>query len=573
MPLITITPQNRTVPAQAGASLMDVLLAHEIHIENACGGKGLCGKCRVRITNGDPGPVTESERRLLTPAELREGIRLACLVSVQEDLTVELFHREQKHEVLTTGYQPEFEFAPEVRKVPVVLRKLTLEDLESFEDQILRQTGAGSMTYEALTGVPLNPGSFTAVVYGDQVIRMEQGDTAGALYGAAVDIGTTTVVCSVIDLNTGGVIGTASEINAQKQFGLDVLTRITYEIEHPEVGREKLRDAIVSSINGMLRSVCEDHGIPQDQIYEIAVAANCTMLHMLLGADASTIGRAPFTPAFTGAQRIPAAETGLRGAPGAMLYLLPSVSAYIGADIVAGAAVCDLQHQKSNVMFIDIGTNGEIVLASGGRLLCCSCAAGPALEGMNISCGMRAAEGAIEDVRITKNGVELEVIGGTAPAGICGSGILAAVRELLREEIVRSGGAYVKAGRFDSKDYRSTMIVVDESGKRSFVLTRKPVPLTITQGDIRQVQLAKGAILSGFTALLQRAGIGMEDLDRVLIAGQFGAHLPAESLTGTGILPAEVGDRIEYVGNTSQTGAFMALMSGDIREKMEKLAR
>ncbi|MBP3898532.1 MAG: DUF4445 domain-containing protein, partial [Mogibacterium sp.] len=391
-------------------------------------------------------------------------------------------------------------------------------------------------------------------------------------FGVAIDIGTTTVVCSLVDMNTGEELGHASEINAQKHFGLDVLTRITYEIEHPEDGIIKLRKAIVGSINKMVGSICERFGVSTDEIYEITVGANCTMMHMLVGVDATPIGKAPFAPVFAKAKDMRAADIGLKAAPGARLYCLPSVSAYIGADIVAGAYVCDLKHRKGNTIFIDIGTNGEIVLAANGRLMSCSCAAGPALEGMNISSGMRAAEGAIEDIHIGEDGLDLKIIGDCEPAGICGSGILTVTKELLRTGIVRKTGAFVKADKFGPDDYRSKYILVDEEGKRSFRMTDGDDPLCITMGDVRQVQLAKGAILSGFMALMKKAGIGMEDLDSVLIAGQFGAHLPADSITGTGILPFEVEDKIEYVGNTSKTGAYMALMSSDVKREMEELA-
>ena len=313
---------------------------------------------------------------------------------------------------------------------------------------------------------------------------------------------------------TGKDLAHASMINAQKHFGLDVLTRITYELEHPEDGVEKLQKALVNSINEMIEDICCQSEVSKEWIYEIAVGANCTMMHMLLGVPATSLGRSPYAPVFVRGKDIKAKEIGLCAAEGARLYCLPSVSAYIGADIVAGAYVCQLQKESGNVLFIDIGTNGEIVLSSHGRLLCCSCAAGPALEGMNISSGMRAAEGAIEDVTITESGIEWKVIGNEKPIGICGSGILAVVK----------------------------------------------------------VQLAKGAILSGFLALLKKAGIQMEDLDKVMIAGQFGAHLPADSLVGTGIIPKEVQEKLVYVGNSSKTGAYMALMSAKVKREMEELA-
>ena len=536
---------------------------------------------------GDAGEAGETERGILKAEEIEQGVRLACLAYPASDITIELLQKEKKHDVLASGYMPDFSFEPDIVKAPVTIHKPTLADQTPFENQIIEQVGAEALVghdgatgylgfdYTALSESSMLPGEYTAVIHDGKVIALEPGDTAGSLYGVAIDIGTTTVVCSLVDMLTGEELGHASEINAQKFFGLDVLTRITYEIENPEDGREKLQKAIVGSINKMVKSICDRHGLTQDQIYEVTVGANCTMMHMLMGVDARPIGKAPFAPVFARAKDVKASDIGLKAAPGARLYCLPSVSAYIGADIVAGAYVCDLKHQKGNVMFIDIGTNGEIVLAADGKLMSCSCAAGPALEGMNISSGMRAAEGAIEDIHINEDGIDLKIIGDCEPAGICGSGILTVTKELLRTGIVRKTGAFVKADKFSEDDYRSKYIAVDEDGKRSFRMTEGgngADPLYITQGDVRQVQLAKGAILSGFMALMKKAGIGMADLDRVLIAGQFGAHLPAESITGTGILPFEVENRIEYVGNTSKTGAYMALMSGSVKRQMEALA-
>ena len=587
MPNLKVMPEEKLYGFASGKNLMEIMLDAGLFIDNACGGKGLCGKCRVKITEGDAGEAGETERGILKAEELEQGVRLACLTYPVSDITIELLQKEKKHDVLASGYMPDFEFEPDIIKVPVTIHKPTLADQTPFENQIIEQVGAEALVghdgatgylgfdYTALREHSMLPGDYTAVIHNGKVIALEPGDTSESLYGVAIDIGTTTVVCSLVDMLTGEELGHASEINAQKFFGLDVLTRITYEIENPDDGREKLQKAIVGSINKMVKSICDRHGLTQDQIYQVTVGANCTMMHMLMGVDARPIGKAPFAPVFARAKDVKASDIGLKAAPGARLYCLPSVSAYIGADIVAGAYVCDLKHQKGNVMFIDIGTNGEIVLAADGKLMSCSCAAGPALEGMNISSGMRAAEGAIEDIHINEDGLDLKIIGDCEPAGICGSGILTVTKELLRTGIVRKTGAFVKADKFDADDYRSKYIAVDEDGKRSFRMTEGgdgTEPLYITQGDVRQVQLAKGAILSGFMALMKKAGIGMADLDKVLIAGQFGAHLPAESITGTGILPFEVEDRIEYVGNTSKTGAYMALMSGKVKRDMEELA-
>ncbi len=502
---IKVRQSGRRIACQKGENLLEALLRAGVFVDNPCNGKGICGKCKVRVCAGGASELTASEERLLKPEEAAEGVRLSCMTEVTGDIEIELLSKERKHEVLTKGYMPEFE-----------------------------------------------------------------RDRYDGGYGVIIDIGTTTVVTALIDLKTGEELANASMINAQKRYGLDVLTRITYEYEHPDRGICELQQAIVNSVNGMIEEACKEAGIEKNEIREIDVAANCTMMHMLLGVDARSIGKSPYKPEFTEAKELPAREIGIEAGEDARLYCLPQVSAYIGADIVAGTYVCELQKERGNVLFIDIGTNGEIVLASGGRLLCCSCAAGPALEGMNISSGMRAAEGAIEDVRITEQGIEVDVIGGQEPAGLCGSGILAVVKELLRTGIVKKTGVFVKKEKLREEDYRYPMLRLNGT-KREFILWEEP-ELLVTQGDVRQVQLAKGAILSGFTALLRKAGIGMEDLDKVMIAGQFGAHLPAASLIGTGILPKEAEGKLVYVGNSSKTGAYMALMSEKVKWEIEALA-
>lgn len=389
-------------------------------------------------------------------------------------------------------------------------------------------------------------------------------------YGLAVDIGTTTVVAEAIDLKSGKAIGRSSMVNPQKQFGLDVLTRITYEYEN-EDGIKSLQKCIVSGLNSLIDEIVEETCIDRKLIREMVVGANTTMLHLLLGVDARSLGKYPYNPAFKESRTVMVKDLGLELSDEATVYTLPNVSAFIGSDIVSGAYVCNMHNEKDNVLFIDIGTNGEIVLKSNGKLVCCSCAAGPALEGMNISCGMRAASGAIEDLKIDKDSIKLKTIDNEEPSGLCGSGILAAVRELLFSGIVLKNGAFVKKEKLPEDDWRQKYIGLT-GNKRELILDDKR-NIRVTQGDVRQVQLAKGAILSGFMALLNHHGIKMEDLDKVLIAGQFGMHLPVDSLTGVGILPKEVRDRIVYVGNTSKTGAYMALMSRKVREEMDLLAK
>lgn len=371
-------------------------------------------------------------------------------------------------------------------------------------------------------------------------------------------------------MKTGSAIADISDINHQRVFGLDVLTRISYEANNVEDGKEKLKRAIVNELSSMIEEMCKIVHISRENIIEITIAANCTMLHMLLGVDAVSIGVAPYVPAFTKAMTMSAIDAGFKF-ENACLYCLPSVSGYIGADIVAGAYVCGLEGTDENVLFIDIGTNGEIILSKHGKMISCSCAAGPAFEGMNITCGTRAVNGAIEDVHINEDGVKLEVIGECQSVGICGSGVLAAIRELLRCGFLKSNGAFIKKESLSKNDYRFDKLRMNGK-KREFVLYDGKETLVLTQSDIRQVQLAKGAILSGIKEMLAVSKMNTEEIDKVVIAGQFGAHLPASSLVGIGIIPIELQEKVEYVGNSSKSGAYMALMSAEAKANMEVLA-
>lgn len=400
----------------------------------------------------------------------------------------------------------------------------------------------------------------------------EADPAADGACGVALDIGTTTLACTLVSLSTGKPLASASALNAQGAYGADVLTRITYEIENGRDAICDLQSAIVVQVDDMLASVCAEAAIEGRKVQRIAVAANCAMLHMLLGRDVRPLGMAPYRPQFTETQRLPAAHVGLHATPAAEVICLPSVSAYIGADIVAGVRACELDRAKDVALLMDIGTNGEIVLCDHGRLSCCSSAAGPALEGMNISSGMQARPGAVEDLRITDEGVALDVIGNVPARGLCGSGVLAAMRELQKHGFLEKNGAFVKPDTLPEGDIR-TCLLRSDGKKRVFAFGSKEAPLTVTQRDIREVQLAKGAILSGFLTLLRRAHLELSDVDRVLVAGQFGAHVSAESLTGAGLVPESLGGRISYVGNSSKSGAYLALMSNAVIGELDDLAR
>lgn len=569
---ILIQNLNRRIKMDPQKNLMTQLIEHHIFIDHPCNGKGTCRKCRVRLIKGDVTDLTETEKQHLSSRELTEGIRLACLIYPLSEITVETLGKESTCQVLTQGALPEFEFNPSIEKKKIQVQRPSLENQMSMEESLLKAAKAQSLDWELLQQVPSYQEIRTIVCRHGHCYQLEKGDTADQLYGIAVDIGTTTMAVSLVNIRTGAEVGVTSMINPQHRYGSDVLTRITYQIENPKTAVEEMQKTLVEKLEESIINLCQTLHINPDYLYEMTVAANTTMLHTLLGIKAESIGISPYAPAFTMSKELKAAAIGFQKLPAMNIYCLPSVSAYIGADIVAGVFSCQLQKRKETTLLIDIGTNGEMVLSHEGKLSACSCAAGPALEGMNISSGMRAAKGAIEDIEIDSSGIKLKVIENAEPVGLCGSGILAATKELLRSGMVKKNGAFIKKTELEEEHPLYHRLQVNGK-KREFLIADGNQPIYITQSDIRQVQLAKGALLSGFYALLDQAGITMDQLDEIIVAGQFGAHLSADHLVKTGILPRETKHKISYGGNTSKTGAYMALMAVDTRKTMEKLAQ
>lgn len=477
------------------------LLENNIAINNFCNGKGTCGKCKIKVLEGELNPLTKSEKNLLSDEQLKENIRLACLSQAKTDVKIEIYKNKSNIKVLDQGIKSDFE--------------------------MIYKNG----------------------------------------YGLAVDIGTTTLVTYLVDLSNGEIIDKISAINSQSKYGLDVMTRISFEYEN-ENGKELLQEEIIKSLNQMIYDLSNKNNMPKDLIKEIVVAANTTMLHMLVGKDARSLGKYPYKAEFLQGLKINSKDIGLN--LDAILYTLPNVSAFVGSDIVAGVYLTELKYKK-DTLFIDIGTNGEIVLKAKDKLYCCSTAAGPALEGMNIECGMRAESGAIEAINLGKDEISLITIENDAPLGICGSGLLSAVSQIVDNDLVNKRGRIIDPKKLEDTDYRKKYIKENKEGKRYIVLDEQN-NVFLSQKDIRQVQLAKGAILSGLITLLKRENMELTDLNSVIIAGGFGSHLKKEDITGVGILPKEVENLISYVGNSSLIGAYIALMNDEIKNQMQDLS-
>jgi len=564
---IEFLPQSRFVEADQGADLLQVARASRIDIESSCNGTGTCGKCLVQQTEGEVSPPHPDEIQLISREDLSQGVRLACRQKVSERAAFRvLFGSERKHRILSDGLMPKFELNPKIRKLHVQLDKPSLHDAVDDVSRLERALEIRFSERIPLAILQQLPGllraeefAATVILSGQDIIGLEAGNTADLSYGIAVDIGTTTMVVSLVNLATGDELASSTMINPQKTYGLDVFTRIQHA--QNAGGLEELSLKVREAIDALIGDVCLEAAVNREYVYEVAVSGNSTMMHLFLGVDPSSLGRAPYSCGFSLCVTLPARELGITIASFGEVYCLPSVSAFVGADIVAGIISTELLHKDERALFIDIGTNGEIAFSSKGKIFACSCAAGPALEGMNISCGMRAADGAIEKVVINPN-VELHTIGNAPAIGLCGSGVIDAVAELLQAGVIASSGRFVTLEPGAKQPWADRLRT--ESGSPTFILasgTGSNSTIGITQKDVRQVQLAKGAIHSGILVLLRSLGVDLSEIDRVYLAGAFGCHVRMESMARIGLLAEELLDRVTLVGNSSKSGAIVCLLS------------
>jgi len=525
-------PANRSVTVPRRTTILAAARLAGVAIESPCNGAVVCNKCAVHLAADSLHRVEQKGAHQLSKRLQLAGFVLSCAAEVTGDIVVDVPEGQSDRELKITshGDSVAVALAPHITK-----------------------------SYAAERDV-------TTVYGGSDPLFEEEGDTSADSFGVVVDIGTTTLVVSLVDLTLGVELGTASALNPQSRHAQDVLSRIKMAAD--EHGMAELHDGVIGEINRLIREVSERAGVRRERIYEVVLSGNTCMLHLAAGVNPAALGKYPYTPTLPCAGYLDATATGIDIARGGLVYLPPIISAYVGADISAGLQAVRLHEERASVLFVDIGTNGEMALAHQGSLWATSTAAGPAFEGMNIGFGMRAGEGAIERFSFLKDGsVKMKTIGGIEAVGICGSGLMDIVAELV------SHGVLATTGKFVSPETPGLLPAIAErlvqrDGKLVFLLTPK---VWLSQKDVRQVQLAKGAIRAGVEFLLRQAGVAASSLDKVLIAGSFGFHLTARSLTTIGLLPAEIAGNIEFVGNTAKSGGEAFLLNRDSRREMAEL--
>ena len=556
-------------------------------IPASCGGGHTCGKCKVQIVRGKHcPPANAAEKQYLTVEELDQGYRLACMLEVQEDLTVKLptGSVRSKPVIAVDGRGQRNCLKPAVKSYYLELNRATLDDhrddFTRIQDALQQYEGVAEelqIDYEVLKELSavIRAGGWKITVYlhqGSKVIGICPGRHEG-IYGVAADVGTTTVAVYLCDLRSGRLLQTSSFINPQVPYGEDVLSRLSYCMQH-ENGVQTLQQLLMQELGRAITEMVKEQGITAAEIGEVVMVANTVMEFIALGIVPRALGSSPFVAPFTGAIDIPARELGLKLMTGANVHCLPGEAGFIGSDNVAVLLAEEPYKQKNIKLIIDIGTNSEICLGSERGLYSTSCATGPALEGAQIQCGMRAAGGAIEAVIIDRESWEPEIRiigfeeGAKVPSGICGSGILDAVAQMAEAGIIEPSGRF-------TKEKKSSRIRRNENGKKEYVLYFKQSSeerdIVVTAKDVRAVQLAKAALYAGVICLMKYCGI--TEADEVILAGAFGSHVDQKNALKLGLFPSFGHERITVCGNAAGVGARLALLNTDKRSEAVRIAQ
>jgi uncharacterized 2Fe-2S/4Fe-4S cluster protein (DUF4445 family) len=557
-----------------GTTVFDAASWNGIAIDSTCGGHGTCRKCKVRVLDGSIG-ISDLDPRAFGPDELADGWRLACRACAKADLVVEVPPLQTRPKAALAGVGRHVILRPAVQKRHLQLTEPSLDDQASDLERVLAAMDDLELrvSLDVVRELPraLRDAHYdvTAVVVDDELIGIEPGDTTGRCHALAFDLGTTTVVATLLDLVTGQPEAVASRLNRQHGYGADVIARISATMIDAGALQD-LQAQAHQTLSDLAQEVSEAAAVDPAEVYEVVVVGNVTMIQLALGIDPEPLGMAPFIVASRSPVPARAGDFGLSVHPRAPAVTFPALGAYVGPDILAGLLATGLTRDRRTRLFIDVGTNCEIVLGSSTRAVATAAPAGPAFEGATIRCGMRAAEGAIEGVRILEDNLAIQVIGDVDPVGICGSGLVDAVGELLRVGLLEPSGRLAArddaAERFPELAARLAEVPNSKGGaERVFVLAwRGDDParsVYLSQVDVRRLQEAKAAIATGWKMLVRRLGIDEQDIQQVLLGGSFGAFLTPGSAVRIGLVPPLPVTRIVAAGNVAGEGAKIAALS------------
>jgi uncharacterized 2Fe-2S/4Fe-4S cluster protein (DUF4445 family) len=563
----------QTIDVKPGSNLLEVLRLNNIFVPSPCGGKGICGKCKIKLVKGFCKSPSETEKKYLSQEEIDKGFRLSCNILVESAVEIEICNGEENIEVLTAG-ENLVEVDPPIIKNHCVLEKPSIhdqrDDLKRLEDSLGAEKLHVNYKELVLLSDTLRSSEFnvTATLYKNKLIHLESGNTTGNKYGLAIDIGTTTIACYLLDLNTGKTMDVESQVNKQRAYGSDVISRINYTIEKPD-GLNRLKKILIEQLNDMINNLCTRSNISSQNIYDIVVAGNTTMIHTFLELPCKNIALAPYIPAATSEMVYDAAEIGI--CTKGKISIMPGIASYVGSDITAGILSSGMLKSEKYSLLLDLGTNGEIVLGNCREVITCSTAAGPAFEGANIKHGIGGIRGAISTIDLSQDRV-YDTIGKDKPCGICGSGVLDAVAELVKHGVVDETGRMVDEDEIEDPKLKEKMTLVD--GIKAFVLaedTAKGERIVFTQKDVREVQLAKAAICAGIDILLKERGIKYSEVENLYIGGGFGNYMNIDSALFVGMIPKGLRGKIKSIGNCAGSGAKSYLLSSKARIEADEI--
>ena len=587
---VRFLPFGKTVTVPDGATLLEAAARARIGLDSPCGGDGICGRCKLIVREGKVAGETSA---LLTREEIRRGFVLACQTTARSDVVVEIPEESRARELITLDADaqrfraesvdaapPEFPRAPLVDKAFLKLAPPTLtdnlSDCERLQTEIVRKTGietmqAGLKVIRRFAAILRDSDYAVTALLGRragvaEVMDIEGGDTSARNFIAVVDIGTTTVVCHLVNASAGETVGAQACFNSQSAWGREVTSRM---IAVEREGGRTLQELIVGDVNRLILALCTSNGVGLGEVTAVVCAGNTAMIHFLLDLPTSHIRREPYVAVTTAPPPLRAAEVGLRINPRGLLYALPGVGGWVGADVVAGVLASGLDEMDEMGMLIDVGTNGEVVIGNREWLMACSASAGPALEGASVECGMMAERGAIEKVESENGRLVCDVIGGGAPLGLCGSAIIDLIALLLERRIINRAGQFVDGSdpalRFEDGMGRFTLVSARESPRGREVF--------LSQEDIDNVVTAKAAIFAAAKIMLDRLGLAVGDVKRLFLAGGFGSRINVRHAVALGLLPDLPPERVTYVGNTSILGARLAALSIDAFDRLQAIAR